>query len=89
MAAAQPERKSTSLKIATQSGRYLQKQNLPVCQAFLTSHKVFKVVVIAVGELIKINIQLLQTMNEMLLNTITNKHSLPQQLLKEYLGLGN
>lgn len=40
-------------------------------------------------ELIKINIQLLQTMNEMLLNTITSKHSLPQHLLEEYPGLEN
>lgn len=63
--------------------------NLPVCQAFLTSHKVFKVVVIAVGELIKRNIQLLQTTNEMLLNTIASEHALPQQLLEEYPALGN
>lgn len=41
------------------------------------------------GELIKINIQLLQTTNEMFLNTISSKHSLPQQLLEEYPGLGN
>lgn len=53
--------------------------NLPVCQSFLASHKVFKVVVIAVGELIKGNIQLVRTTNEILLNTVISEHTLPQR----------
>lgn len=54
--------------------------NLPVCQSFLNSHKVFKVVVIAAGELIKRNIQLLRTTNEILLNTVISEHALPQRI---------
>ena len=47
---------------------------MPVCQVFLASHNVFKVVIA-----VKKNIQLVQMMNEILLCNVMSEHTLPQR----------